>query len=229
MKAILSVLLTGLFFINTNVVIAQEDAGWKFSVESAGVSGSYYTPDFSYWNKVSEIRNWDTKFQAFPLFGANIEIGLRENIKVRAEGGFASGIAKQSIIPANLGGGSQSKTINLVPLSAILLYQFRDDFIFIPYFGAGAGTVFITSIYDRNLDAGAPVSNKASATDYMLYGVGGLKFPASNNLSIGAEVRGAFGNYKELVKDSHQVYSMQHISLDGLQMLLSLNYTFGKK
>jgi hypothetical protein len=232
MKAFLSVIILYSLFWGLSTAKAQESeptSAWKVTLESAGVCGSYYSPSLGFWNNVSEIRNWDQKFQAFPMYGANLEIGLRNNLRVRAEGGFASGKARQSVIPSDLGGGSQSKTINLVPLSAILLYQFSDEFILIPYLGAGAGTMFITSTYDRNTETTPAASNKASATDYMLYGVGGIKYPAASNLSIGPEVRGAFGNYKELVMNTHNVYNMQHISLDGVQVLLSLNYTFGKK
>ena len=75
MKSTLKIALISLLLVQgvTNVWAKDPSAesteeatskGWKFTIASVGAGENYYTPDFGYWNNVSEIRNWDTKFSA---------------------------------------------------------------------------------------------------------------------------------------------------------------------
>jgi outer membrane protein W len=198
--------------------------GWHFTVSSVGAGQSYYTPDLGYWNMTSQIRLWDTKFNQMRLWGANAEFGIYNNFHLRAEGSYGTVKAKQTVVPVELGGGTQSKSIDLIPLTAIVLYEFSDGDVK-PYLGAGAGSVFVSSANELSQQSGV-ITGKSNSTDYMYYAVGGVKLPAMKNLFVGVEARGAFGSYQEMVKDTHQVSSLQKISLNGFQVGVSVNYKF---
>ena len=146
--------------------------GWKITLASAGVGQSFYTPDLGYWNTMSEMRYWDTKFDAMRLWGGNVEFGIYNRVHLRAEGSYATSTARQTVIAPELGGGTQSKTLSLLPVSALLLYEFRDDVV-IPYIGGGAGTVFVSSSNEKSQLSVPSTSGKSSSTDYMYYAVGG--------------------------------------------------------
>ena len=209
---------------------AKDSVGWHISLLSAGLGCGIYTPSLGFWNNESEIRNWDQKFKSAPMFLGNVEVSLRNSLRLRGEVGYAIMRARQTAIPIELGGGKQSKQLSLFPISAVLLYEITKDYLLIPYVGAGAGTIMISSIHKRTVGTQVmPTSVKSTATDYMLYGVGGVKYPASQKLFIAAEVRGALGKYMDNVTNTQLVTVLQSISLNGLQVQLSLNYSFGKK
>lgn len=238
-SSLLSVFITVLFLSGVNTVSAQSSgtlkpqandrSGWHISLLSAGIGTGFYTPSFSFWNNESEIRNWDHKFGSSILPMGNVQVSLRNNLIIRGEAGFTTLVAGQSAIPLELGGGNQWKQINLVPISAILLYEITNKYKLIPYVGAGAGSIMISSTNEKTGGAQVPTKVKSSATDYMFYGVGGVKYWASPKLFLAAEVRGAMGKYLENVTNTLLVPELQEISLNGLQVQVSLNYSFGKK
>lgn len=238
-SSLLSVFITVMFLAGVLTVAAQssgtlkpqanDPSGWHISLLSAGIGTGFYTPSFSFWNNESEIRNWDQKFGSSILSMVNVQVGLRDNLSIRGEAGFATLIAGQSAIPLELGGGKQWKQVNLVPISALLLYEITKKYKLIPYVGAGAGSIMISSTHEKMVGTQTPTRVKSSATDYMFYGVGGVKYWASPKLFLAAELRGAMGKYIENVTNTQLVPELQDISLNGLQAQLSLNYSFGKK
>jgi opacity protein-like surface antigen len=208
-----------------NNVGYKEEKGWTLKIRSAGFQGSLYHPDLGFWNKESPIRYWDKKFNSMPLAGACAEAGLGNRCGLRGELGYASATARQTNIAEDLGGGSQFKKLSLTPVNLIFLYDLKYDSAFIPYVGAGAGMVFVSS---RNVRYGNPDSfqSESNASDYMTYAVGGVRCSAGEKISVGAEIRGALGSYSESVTDTHQNSSVKDISLNGVQVMISLNYNF---
>jgi hypothetical protein len=137
--------------------------------------------------------------------------------------------ARQTAIPIDLGGGDQWKKISLVPVSGILLYEITEKTRMVPYIGAGAGIILVNSTHEKTLGVNPPTSVKSTASDYLFYGIGGIKYTVSRRLFVAAEVREALGKYIENVTNTHLVPELQDISLNGLQVQLSLNCSFGRR
>jgi hypothetical protein len=199
-----------------------------FSLRSVGIAGSVYTPDMSYWNQQSLIRYWDQKFDKAPLVGANLELGIGSRFVIRAEGGYASMTARQSMVAQELGGGSMMKKIDMLPLNGLFLVNLTRDALVTPYIGGGLGSVMVNSTNEQfgSSIAEYNTTSKSTAIDMLYYGVGGIRYPAGDFLSVGAELRGAFGSYIENDTDTHNVVGLKNISLNGLQVMLTLNYVF---
>lgn len=209
---------------------AQTDSisAWKIGVRSVGIGAGYYSPSLGYLNNESDIKNWDTKFKGAALFAVNLELSLRKELSVRIEADYWKGTAKQTSVSDLLGGGSKLKEIKLVPVSAILLYNLTNSYIITPYVGLGAGAVFINSKNEMNLKTLPSTLEKTSSVDMMFYGVGGVRYSIAKQLSVGGEVRYALGNYNEEMADTQKIIDKRSISLNGIQLMVSLNYTFGK-
>jgi hypothetical protein len=239
MKTLIILLLLSLAFpvFSGNRKKTRERVVWNkldeprepgFWLRSVGIAGSVYTPDMSYWNQQSMIRYWDQKFDKAPLLGANVELGIGSRFVIRAEGGYASMTAQQSVVAQELGGGSMMKKIDMLPLNGLFLVNLTRDALVIPYIGGGLGSVMVNSTNEQfgSSIAEYNTTSKSTAIDMLYYGVGGIRYPAGDFLSVGAEVRGAFGSYIENDTDTHNVVGPKNISLNGLQVMLTLNYVF---
>lgn len=220
-----------LVFVLPTIVSAQDNApkkGWKFGMHSVGLAAGLYNPNFDYYNDGTYTKDWSSKFKVAPIFGANLELDVYDNVRVRVEGSYWKQTAKDENIAASQGGGSKELSVSLVPITGTLLFNILPTEKIQAYVGVGGGTCFVTTNYSRTGADGKIAANVAGedkkGSDAIWSLVQGLDIPLAANLKLGIEAKFIFGHYNQQFTGK----PTRSISLHGMEGLVTLNYAFGK-